>query len=145
MVRKTTDDSRMRPVAWGALAAVALLGAACTQQTSAPTPSAPLELSDAETVFVGFNDPAERVNEQIRLLYGVDSPVPLSMTAGQTDEATVQVEVRSDAEAPEGTSGVRCFTYSLDAEMQQAHLEELSTASCPDLAAPSPDESEPDQ
>lgn len=141
MARRRAGTSRSSIVV-GALAA--LMASACAQQTQTPAPRTALALSDAETVFVGFNDPRERVSEQIRLLYGMDS-VPLSTTAGQVDDETVQVEVRSDAEAPQGTSGVRCFVYDLDAEMQQAHLDELLTSSCPDLDGSAPNEPEADE
>lgn len=113
----------------GTLAAAALLASGCSG--SAPPPREPLQFSDVETVFFGFNNPTERIGDRVMRLYGDDS-VPLTMAAGQADESTLHVEVRSEAseEQGQGTPGVRCFNYRLDHETQQAHLEDLTSSSC---------------
>ena len=115
----------------GTLAVGAVLAAGCT---SVPAPPRELlQLSDAETVFVGFNNPTERIIDRLSRLYGTGS-VPLSMSAGQVDDSTVNVEVRSDVSDEEGTPGVRCFVYTLDAATQQAHLEDFTTGACAGLS-----------
>lgn len=115
-----------------ALASGTVLGVGCTPTPAAPPPEQ-LQLSDVETVFVGFNDPASRVGDRIMRLYGSDS-VPLSMTASQVDDATVNVEVRNHEDNDFGTSGVRCFVYTLDTATQQAHLEDFTDGVCPAFA-----------
>lgn len=112
----------------GAIVSVGLLASGCA--ASAPTASRePLQFEDVETVFYGFNHPMERVGDQIQRLYG-DGSVSLQMEAGQVDESTLHVEVRSDAGEEQGTAGVRCFEYRLDHTTQQAHLEDLTTSAC---------------
>lgn len=111
-----------------ALGSGAVLAAGCASAPAAPQ-AEPLQLSDVETIFVGFNDPASRVGDQIMRLYGSDS-VPLSTTAGQIDDGTLNVEVRSHEDNDFGTSGVRCFVYTLDTATQQAALEGFTDGRC---------------
>jgi hypothetical protein len=115
-----------------AAAVAALLAAGCASTTPSPA-AGPLLVSDVETVFFGFDDPAERVSDRMMQLYG-DGSVPLEITAGQPDGETLQVEVRSDAsEEGERAGGVRCFEYQLDELRQQANLWDLTSSACGDL------------
>ena len=122
-------------VPWGvALVAVFLLATCGQDRVVVPARDVPGDLTDVETVFVGFRSPVEAVGDAISELYG-QGGTPVETTSSMAeggDRVVVEVQSRGDDTAG-SMPGTRCLVYEVDPVRQEAHLQDLSQGGCPGI------------